>query len=451
MGGNASKKQSSESRLDSPNVNFMRCNYGTESVEPLSVWVNEFGFPQEGSFSIRQLQYIEDKIGERIKKAKRNGKVSRSEKLELQSHVQALVFWKEESMYREQERTKSYETLYELQRTGNAIHASSMSSTENHACHAGAVTSGVASSLRAPLSPTRQTPETSSSSSATRTSSSSVAAQGLKQQQAIRYSATRSEVTDLTQFPDDDNNNTALTLPMIEVAGNNGPVLVFRPWTESDIREAMVHLPQPRDSGKKFAIELNAFCREFNPTIAELKRLLILKIGATEWQKLKEGFPPRDSRRQHREWDHIDNYNYRSDVNYICAAIERAFPQRMDTARISACKQKDNESVQDYYARLVDIFETHSGIEQPTQLGDAISTWEAHLRNSLLQGLRPEVAVAAKKTCIAWQDARLAEVRRHAMHAEEIIKTEQKKRKEKMDNELHMASLAMYRAVEATQ
>ncbi len=72
--------------------------------------------------------------------------------------------------------------------------------------------------------------------------------------------------------------------PMIQVAGPQGTVMVFRPWNEKDLKEAMTDLPHPKDSGEKFANDLDMFCKEFSPTMQELKRLLMLKLGATDWR-----------------------------------------------------------------------------------------------------------------------------------------------------------------------
>ncbi len=41
--------------------------------------------------------------------------------------------------------------------------------------------------------------------------------------------------------------------PMIQVAGPQETVMVFRPWNEKDLKEAMTHLPHPKVSGEKFA------------------------------------------------------------------------------------------------------------------------------------------------------------------------------------------------------
>ncbi|RXN17956.1 hypothetical protein ROHU_026506 [Labeo rohita] len=47
-----------------------------------------------------------------------------------------------------------------------------------------------------------------------------------------------------------------VTAPMIEVLGPDGPMMVFRPWTALEAREAMVHLPDVGEGGDKMSTEL---------------------------------------------------------------------------------------------------------------------------------------------------------------------------------------------------
>ncbi len=77
--------------------------------------------------------------------------------------------------------------------------------------------------------------------------------------------------------------NMSITAPMIEVSGPDGPMMVFRPWTVNDMKEAMAHLPSPEKAGDRFSTELVTFCKEFSPTVHELRRLLAVKLGASSW------------------------------------------------------------------------------------------------------------------------------------------------------------------------
>ncbi|XDV19529.1 hypothetical protein PO909_024985 [Leuciscus waleckii] len=76
----------------------------------------------------------------------------------------------------------------------------------------------------------------------------------------------------------------SFTVPMVEVAGTDGAMMVHRPWNGTDLKECMAGLPNPEDAGDRFAGELIKFCQEFSPTTQELKRLVGMKLGAAKWQ-----------------------------------------------------------------------------------------------------------------------------------------------------------------------
>ncbi|XP_042584307.1 uncharacterized protein LOC122138010 [Cyprinus carpio] len=226
---------------------------------------------------------------------------------------------------------------------------------------------------------------------------------------------------------------------MLEVSGPEGPIMVFRPWTVTDMREAMAHLPSPDEAGDKFSTELVTFCQEFSPTVHELRRLLAVKLGATSWHKVSGKLQKEDCRREHCEWGHRDNADYRRAVEELAEAIKTAFPARVDTAKIGNCCQSRDESVQDYYNRLYLIFNKHSGLEEPDERGNQPDTWECHLRSWFLNGLRPEIAQAVKTSYIEWKSGRLSAVLAHALHAEEIQTAKKERAKAKTDREWQLA------------
>lgn len=228
--------------------------------------------------------------------------------------------------------------------------------------------------------------------------------------------------------------NVSVTAPMLEVSGPEGPIMVFRPWTVTDMREAMAHLPSPDEAGDKFSTELVTFCQEFSPTVHELRRLLAVKLGATSWHKVSGKLQKEDC-----ELGHRDNADYRRAVEELAEAIKIAFPARVDTAKIGNCCQSRDESVQDYYNRLYLIFNKHSRLEEPDERGNQPDTWECHLRSWFLNGLRPEIVQAVKTSYIEWKSGRLSAVLAHALHAEEIQTVKKERVKAKTDREWQLA------------
>lgn len=60
------------------------------------------------------------------------------------------------------------------------------------------------------------------------------------------------------------------TMPMVEVAGAQGPMLVFRPWSDTDVAEAMNYICNPKDNLTEWETDLQQFVKEYRPTISEL-------------------------------------------------------------------------------------------------------------------------------------------------------------------------------------
>lgn len=208
---------------------------------------------------------------------------------------------------------------------------------------------------------------------------------------------------------------------MKEVSGPDGPEMDFRIWTVNDMKEAMAHLPSPVDSSHKFSTELIIFCQEFSPTVQELRRLLLVKLGATNWHKVSGKLPiaTEDFWRAHIDWDDASNRPYRIAVNDLANAIKAAFPLRVDIAKLISCCQNREESVQDYYNRLYETFNKYSGLPEPDNRGNQPGIWECFLEMYFLDGLRKEIAQAVKSSYTEWGSGRIATVLTHALHAEE--------------------------------
>ncbi|ROK32551.1 hypothetical protein DPX16_23669 [Anabarilius grahami] len=214
----------------------------------------------------------------------------------------------------------------------------------------------------------------------------------------------------------------SITAPMVEVMGINSIELVYRPWNLTDMKEAMAHLPNPDDAGDRFATELMKFCQEFSPTLNELKRLMMAKLGGMNWHKISAELPAADHRRSHVNWQHASNDGYRAAVTGLTETVRRAFPARIDMSRVSHCRQEPGESVQVYYERLYGVFCKHSGLNEPADRGDRPTTWESYLANSLLNGLRPEIFQAVKHSYIEWTEGRVSTIMKHALHTENELR-----------------------------
>ncbi|XP_056238551.1 uncharacterized protein LOC130173364 [Seriola aureovittata] len=204
------------------------------------------------------------------------------------------------------------------------------------------------------------------------------------------------------------NLHQVLNYPMVELAGADGhPMLVHRPWTMEDIKQAMTLLPSPSDGGGvKFAPKVSA------------------------------GYPENEVRLDSPDWAHNDNAVYRGHITDLCECIETAFPVRMDMCNISSCKQ-DDESVHNYLTCLTEVHNTNSGLTPPANPNDNVVTaWQDHLRNGFLNERKPEISSMVKCTCITWDSGKFNLIRAHTVHAEKFFKEGQKRKGEKREKDL---------------
>lgn len=96
--------------------------------------------------------------------------------------------------------------------------------------------------------------------------------------------------------------------------------------------------------------------------------------------------------------------------------IRDQFSRRCDVAQVDRSKQEPGEAVEKYLNRLTEVCNEFSGQMQPEQLGDPaiqISTF----RNGML----PELSKTVTRSCVEVEKALLAEVHRHAVHAEKFL------------------------------
>ncbi|XP_030018481.1 uncharacterized protein LOC115438785 isoform X1 [Sphaeramia orbicularis] len=229
-------------------------------------------------------------------------------------------------------------------------------------------------------------------------------------------------------------------MPMVEVSGPDGPILVFRPWTFADLKENAAFLPNPVDDGAKFATELRTFCQEHRPTGVELRRLLGGKMGPSDLAKIRDKIPRDDLRVQQTEWAHAENAVYREAVEKLCTALTEVFPSRGSLTALRALKQRPDEAVEDFVCRAEEEFTKNSGLARPSPLGDSAGPWEKLLCQTMMDGFLKDIGTVIRSHYVGMaQVCRLEELVRHAHHAQDVVRQRQKDRDDKQAKSLSSA------------
>ncbi|KAK1799035.1 hypothetical protein P4O66_007303 [Electrophorus voltai] len=239
---------------------------------------------------------------------------------------------------------------------------------------------------------------------------------------------------------------------MVEVLGPEGVIMVHRHWTADDIMKAADSLSKPGDIGRQcFGQELMAFVQSCRPTQAELRRLLMIRLGP-QYNRIDRGWVDGDVRLHLPEWNAPPqgqqdlNGPYREMIRGLIERVETAYPTTINTDMIAACKQRDDEPVADFPLRLTCVHTDHCGIDTPAQRAaepGEVGAWEAHLRNSFLMNMRKDISDLIRKNCIGYSRAPLSTIEEHAKHHDTILGKKDARRERQRADTTHQAMLTM--------
>ncbi|XP_056281930.1 uncharacterized protein LOC130201189 [Pseudoliparis swirei] len=238
---------------------------------------------------------------------------------------------------------------------------------------------------------------------------------------------------------------TAL-MPMIEVAGAEGPMVVFRPWSDADINEAMIHVCNPKSNLTRWETDLRQFVKEYRPTMSELRRLMG-KVLTNDYHKMQHVF--NNARMTFRLseplYEDAKNVNFRDAVDVLINTVKEQFPLTLNLSYITSLSQGPQETCSSFLARLTGAFDTHSGLNRPNPMGaQPLTPYEVHLKEHFLSRMRPELVHMVRKACVTWKTCPLADILQHAEHAEDGVQRRDDQKKEGRQRKLEEAQLAMF-------
>lgn len=242
-------------------------------------------------------------------------------------------------------------------------------------------------------------------------------------------------------------------MPMVEVSGVKGPMLVFRLWAEADVAEAMTHVCNPRDNLRKWEADLIQFVREYRPTMFELRRLMS-KCLDNDYHKIQGVFTPErmSYRLVNPDFEDKENSDFIYAVRALITAVQEKFPLRLNLSAITTITQRPQETCSAYLARLTTAFDIHSGLDRPDPMGvEPLEPYEVHLKEHFLGRMRAEIVKLVKNSCVTWKTCPLSVILQHAEHAEEQLQNKDEQKKHDRQKKLEDGQLAMFNACRPTQ
>ncbi|XP_049331043.1 uncharacterized protein LOC125799112 isoform X2 [Astyanax mexicanus] len=461
-----------------PLFHEMSRNYGTESVMYVPIWIRYFGFPVNGSLGVKYLGRFKQRIQQPPMGCPRA--VTNHWKKHKENMLRAAGFWIEEAEKREKEREGG--AIKPMSQCLSAVLDPDLDAAcprrpppNNNQVGAPAAEAPPPPAAEIPPPPPpppayagpfqpgpyaelreRLDEMIANTSLGTNAPASSPVSSNTRQKRPGGGQTNLPPAKPQNTGRLDQSDDLIFVGPMVEVAGHEGPMLVHRYWTEKDILEVSTGLPDPQQvGGRKFGNEFENFCISCRPTANEIKRILMRKLGSS-YCKIDRGWPQQDIRLGDVQWnrdpaaDPDVNLEYRNMIRDLKERLVAAFPLHVNMGKIAECKQEDGETVQDYMVRLTRIHTDHSGLDAPAaraENADAVSSWEAHLRNSFLLGLKPELANSIKQHCIGYYRQPLSVIEDHARHYEILFKNQEKKKEKKKSETMDQAMLTMVQQV----
>lgn len=159
-------------------------------------------------------------------------------------------------------------------------------------------------------------------------------------------------------------------MPMVEVSGTDGPVLVFRPWLDADIAEAMTQVCSPKDNLARWEVELLQFIKEYRLTMFELRRLMTESLG-NDYHKIQGVFTAARMNRRlvHPDFDNDANNDFIRTVQTLIDEVQEKISSQIESNCNHQHGTRSARNVQSLLARLTSAFDIHSGLTRPNTWG----------------------------------------------------------------------------------
>ncbi|KAL7384188.1 hypothetical protein ABVT39_025810 [Epinephelus coioides] len=395
MGKNNSKPLVKKSELMGCEK-IMYEKHGEYTCRQLPLWVEKFGFPENGSFSVFQIQKLEENLEMYVNM---NGK----HKIDWV----ALKMWKTEAERRQRQQNRGRRRKRECGKTNPCPQHSH---AQEEPDHLPASAAHQEPQIQQPVNPERDVQ--GQLDAAERTMPVPMTTSSPFQEATIHPSAQEMHV------------------PVAGMCSDGA-------WTQDEMRLIASELPNvAKRGGAAFVAELPQVVQTFKPSLREIRSLLLHCMGL-KWMKVKGDWPDTDMC-----YDWTPGAGYRRHVENLCERIKSTFPAITRWDLIHNCKQQHGEMVCDYLARLTKIFEENSGITPPAD-PQTNSPYEEVLKGVFLFGIDKQIMDQVSKSCFTYRTERLSYILGHAIHHEKQMRISEEKKqqarakqRDKLDKEL---------------
>lgn len=228
------------------------------------------------------------------------------------------------------------------------------------------------------------------------------------------------------QNPSDPDDYWTDACPLIELPnGSGGTQLVYRVWTQDDVRKACEGIPKPEIDVESTIQGIMDLIRSYRLDGLDTQRALMCITGV-KWHILRPDFdpmvqspaagnvavPPRN-----RTMEEV--FTELNREGGLKEKLRQLYKRSADHALISQTRQKSGESVQDFRARMQAVFDVNSGIPIDQTAG---SCYQQQLKTAILEGLLPPIQAWLREHFVNYPISTMSEFMLHATHAETVVR-----------------------------
>lgn len=219
------------------------------------------------------------------------------------------------------------------------------------------------------------------------------------------------------------------TYPLIELpnprAGQDGQLAtmtVYRTWNQEDIKKAVEGIAHPREDVEECIVQMEGVRDSYHLNGYEVQQVWMCLLGP-DWFYVKGAFVPVSA-----DGNALPpgSQDLTQQVTPLLDRVRARYRRRANYTEIGRCKQRIDESFDEYRVRMEKIFKAHSGLEPDVDANGVPNEngpYRQQLKNALHGGSLTEISGWVNRHYIGMSGGTLADYINHALHAEKVIKS----------------------------
>ena len=241
--------------------------------------------------------------------------------------------------------------------------------------------------------------------------------------------------SETNQFPLIELPNPAFILADGVGANNQRTMLVYRPWSQKEVDNAIKSVPEHKERLEEFLEGMETLRDMYKLDSREVEWIYRSKMK-TDWARVKIGYEVNGA-------GGVPIAAGQAELAVRVAALQGrirdTFRAQPNYTKLGEIKQKDGETVYEFRERFEHAFRNHSGLRDTTAAERLI--FDPHLKQALLNGFRSEVREWLNRNFVELPTSTLPAFMTQARHAEKVTQAKKKIREEQKTAEVFVQAV----------